>query len=385
MAQYEWIPLYKEIAQKLLQFYGDRRPLVQLVNDIFAETELNMPKLEQNSQLVDIDPFTVFGLFNKSSMREDKRRKILAALLQKLEISADLPANFDGIPVLNNQNATFYYFLPGRGKDDIEDLWIFYTGAMRYAVEKSERSKSCVAKSFDVVVNKKGNGNSKITMGLYWIAPDVYLNLDSRNEWYLYESGKMPQELVAVLPKIDGKMSAEQYFEIADKVQSYLESGKCPQHNFAELSTEAWRYSQQVNEEKKTAGDAPLQVVMEPTAMPDENVDTVHYWLYAPGNGADKWEEFYQKGIMAIGWGEIGDLKQFPSKEAMKERMKAVYGQNLSYRNAAHATWQFANEMKPGDIFLSKRGGTRSLAVVWSSRRIVLMQAGRIPITTSAM
>ena len=33
MAQYEWIPLYKEIAQKLLQFYGDRRPLVQLVND----------------------------------------------------------------------------------------------------------------------------------------------------------------------------------------------------------------------------------------------------------------------------------------------------------------------------------------------------------------
>ena len=116
MAQYEWIPLYKEIAQKLLQFYGDRRPLVQLVNDIFAETGLNMPKLEQNSQLVDIDPFTVFGLFNKSSMREDKRRKILAALLQKLEISEDLPANFDGIPVLNNQNATFYYFLPGGGK-----------------------------------------------------------------------------------------------------------------------------------------------------------------------------------------------------------------------------------------------------------------------------
>lgn len=356
MAQYEWIPLYKEIAQKLLQFYGDRKPLIQMVRDIYTETKINLPTLEQNNEIVDIDPFTVFGLFNKSSMREDKRRKILAALLQKLEISADLPANFDGIPVLNNQNATFYYFLPGRGKDDIEDLWIFYTGAMRYAVEKSERSKSCVAKSFDVVVNKKGNGNSKITMGLYWIAPDVYLNLDSRNEWYLYESGKMPQELVAVLPKIDGKMSAEQYFEIADKVQNYLESGKCPQHNFVELSAEAWHYSQQVNEEKKTAGDAPLQAAMEPTAMPDENVDTVHYWLYAPGNGADKWEEFYQKGVMAIGWGEIGDLKQFSSKEAMKERMKAVYGQNLSYRNAAHATWQFANEMKPGDIVFVKKG-----------------------------
>lgn len=59
---------------------------------------------------------------------------------------------------------------------------------------------------------------------------------------------------------------------------------------------------------------------------------------------------------MAIGWGEIGDLKQFASKEAMKERMKAVYSQNLSYRNAAHATWQFANEMKPGDIVFVKKG-----------------------------
>ena len=205
-------------------------------------------------------------------------------------------------------------------------------------------------------------------MGLYWIAPDVYLNLDSRNEWYLYESGKMPQELVAVLPKIDGKMSAEQYFEIADKVQSYLESGKCPQHNFAELSTEAWRYSQQVNEEKKTAGDAPLQAVMELTAMPDENVDTVHYWLYAPGNGADKWEEFYQKGIMAIGWGEIGDLKQFSSKEAMKERMKAVYGLESLLPECCPCDLAVCQRDEAGRYcFCQKRGGTRSLAAVWSS------------------
>ena len=41
---------------------------------------------------------------------------------------------------------------------------------------------------------------------------------------------------------------------------------------------------------------------------------------------------------------------------AMKEKMKGRYGAEYSYKNAAHATWQFANEMKPGDIIFVKKG-----------------------------
>lgn len=33
-------------------------------------------------------------------------------------------------------------------------------------------------------------------------------------------------------------------------------------------------------------------------------MDTVHYWIYSPGDSACKWDEFYKTGIMAIGWGE---------------------------------------------------------------------------------
>lgn len=47
-------------------------------------------------------------------------------------------------------------------------------------------------------------------MGLYWIAPDAFLNLDQRNTWYIYESGKMPDDLVSTLPEIDSnKISAD--------------------------------------------------------------------------------------------------------------------------------------------------------------------------------
>ena len=35
------------------------------------------------------------------------------------------------------------------------------------------------------------------------------------------------------------------------------------------------------------------------------------YWLFAPGKNAEKWTEFQEKNIMALGWG-IGDLSKYP-------------------------------------------------------------------------
>lgn len=84
--------------------------------------------------------------------------------------------------------------------------------------------------------------------------------------------------------------------------------------------------------------------------------DKKRYWIYAPGEGSNMWEEFYEKGIMGIGWSELGDLKQFSTKNAMKIRMKEIYGEEYSYINDGHATWQFANEIEIGDIIFAKKG-----------------------------
>jgi len=59
---------------------------------------------------------------------------------------------------------------------------------------------------------------------------------------------------------------------------------------------------------------------------------------------------------MCIGWDELGDFKQYPTKESMKEKMKVIYGEEYSYKNAGHATWQFANEVKIGDVIFVKKG-----------------------------
>ena len=88
-------------------------------------------------------------------------------------------------------------------------------------------------------------------MGLYWIAPNVFLNLDSRNIWYIYESGKIPADVVDILPKVEQKISAKLYFDISEKLQKYLLSERSMLKTFIELSYEAWKRSEQVNQGKK--------------------------------------------------------------------------------------------------------------------------------------
>ena len=97
----------------------------------------------------------------------------------------------------------------------------------------------------------------------------------------------------------------------------------------------------------------------ETDALADTAVESTRYWLYTPGEGSGMWDKFYSDGIMAIGWGEIGDLRAFVSKKAMKQKMKDTYDPTLTYMNAAHATWQFANEIKVGDVVFVKKGRTQ--------------------------
>lgn len=92
------------------------------------------------------------------------------------------------------------------------------------------------------------------------------------------------------------------------------------------------------------------------SVLGDDYVEKKRYWLYSPGEGAMLWEDCYEKSIMAIGWDEIGDLSRYSSKTEMKEAMKEQIDPEKSYTMAAHATWQFAHEMKRGDIVFAKKG-----------------------------
>ena len=349
-----WVAFYTEFAEKLLPYAKDRQTLIEKIKAVYTAIGMRLPKLEKDNNIVDIDPFTVFGLFNKG-ITNANRIVILRRIAEEFSVSAPVPESFDGIPLLNNQKATFYFFIGDRQADDIENLWRVFVSAMEYAKSHSESSRIALIKAYDSALLQKGI-KWNLTMALYWICPYEYINLDSRNRWYICNPENMPSDFIDSVDNFNSVPSGEKYLQIIEKCRSILQKSNYRYKNFPELSYYAWIVSEKVNEETRAAAAAENQRANVGEAIGDKDIHTTHYWIYSPGDNACMWDEFYAAGIMAIGWGEIGDLTAFTTKDAMKQKMKECIDPTLSYRNAAHATWQFANDMNPGDIVFVKKG-----------------------------
>ena len=86
------------------------------------------------------------------------------------------------------------------------------------------------------------------------------------------------------------------------------------------------------------------------------NKRDIQYWLYAPGENALKWDEFYDEGIFGLGWDELGDLKQYKSREDLRKALISQYGGEGSKKNDVSANDDFMNKMRVGDIIIAKKG-----------------------------
>ena len=349
-----WIQFYMEFADKLR--HADRKVLIERIKGVYASIGMRLPKLERDDEVIDIDPFTIFGLFNKG-ISNVNRIHILSGFAREFGVTAPVPQSFDGIPVMNNQAATFYYFIGDRGERDIDNLWELFHAALDYADDAGEGNRRRFVEAYDAVLAQRGI-KWNMTIGLFWIRPYVYLNLDSRNRWFILDDKNMPSEFVNSLNKLIAPPDGEEYLELIARCKAILTSGAYPYDSFPALSCCAWQTSEAVNRQMRLGqgGDAAKVQEEAPVDALASSEDAVRYWLYAPGQGSAMWEKFYSQNEMGIGWAEIGDLRAFSTKEEMKQRMKEAYDPTCSYMNAAHATWQFANEMKAGDIIFVKRG-----------------------------
>lgn len=80
------------------------------------------------------------------------------------------------------------------------------------------------------------------------------------------------------------------------------------------------------------------------------------YWLYAPGENASKWEEFYNEGIMGLGWDQLGDLDQYASKKEIKKRLQELEKTESTKQNDTAANFEFHKVIKEGDVVIVKKG-----------------------------
>ena len=341
-----------ELADKLLAFKDDRQALIATLQHVYAEFGMDLPTLDSGGIPTDIDPFTVYGLFNRG-LATAKRWTVARGIGGALGVHAPLHDDFVGVPTLLNINATLYD-QARRGEGDIERLWDLFTVALAYADRPTEQTGAAFCHAYDAVL-KQRNTSWNVTMGLFWVRPYAYVNLSSRDRWFLSLPDRMPPDVNAEVSQLASPPGASAYLALRDRVLDAMSSGAYDYTTFPELSACAWRVSEQVNRETKEAGKEKEEVV-QAAALGDADVQTVRYWLYAPGRGACMWEEFYERGVMGLGWHQLGDLRGYATKEEMRQRLLETRDDNTSQTNSARAVWQFANEMKPGDVIFVKRG-----------------------------
>lgn len=219
---FTWIPFYEEMARKLLDYRNNRKALVDIVYGLGNKMVGYIKATKQGGRVDDIDPFSVYGIFNRGKLKNEKRLDIVKYFKDKFHISAELPKDFASVPVLNMMSATFYW--RENISTDIQPLWDLFECVM---LNRTDNFISC----FNRVIGQQGV-KWNITMGLYWMRPNEYIALDSRNREYL------PQIGIDVFNETE--LDAKHYLELLEKVKEKISSNAIDEKNIPEISLNAY-------------------------------------------------------------------------------------------------------------------------------------------------
>ena len=204
----------------------------------------------------------------------------------------------------------------------------------------------------------------------------IYLWLRYPDKYYIYkfsEAKEVAQELESsyIIKKGKSEANAVSAFELYNEIRAVLQTDEAIKQMLAEALTDdcyldpelvtltidvGFYVSRFYNKDESDDSYETNDNTDTEDSLNLATDDKRRYWLYAPGHNASRWDQFYKEGIMAIGWDELGDLREYKNKKQIKEELKKSNGETSNYMNDAHATWQFVNEVKQGDIIFVKKG-----------------------------
>jgi 5-methylcytosine-specific restriction enzyme B len=325
---FTWIPLYKELADHLVDWENRQTELISFIQDLRSDGLKVTPLNDQDGQggtflLQEIDPFTFFGIFNRQITTKE-RIAILTEIKKKFGLTSPLPDDFDGIPVVNNQRSWFFSYQYRRQKDDISKLWRIF----RIALKDNSIGNPEFHEAFDMAVQIWGVAIN-LTMGLFWIRPEKFLSMDKTNREYL--GIKLPP---------DG-LSSDFYFKT---LKTILESGK----PLPDISYDAW-----------LAKDKPE---IEPVSPEND------YWLVgAYWDGDDQAERFLSEGIWQNGYKDkyLNEVKSMKVGDKIAIKSSSTQKNNLPFDTKNHTISK--NTIKTRGTIIANRGDGQTIEVEWEN------------------
>ena len=277
-AGYEWVPFYEELAQKIRGNRDRQSDLVNILREAGVKNGLGDEAIKgARIPLVEIDPFSFFGLFNKFQGKERTSR--LVGIAKQLGITAGMPTNFLGVPTADPRATLYFYFKYERDEQDIPALWDLFDEVL---------SGSITDPTFQKALAIRGVGKASLTQGLFWISPRKMFPVDGQTKEWL-KRHELPSDF----------STAEEYLAICNQIE--LMSGK-PTYV---VSHEAWQANQS-------------------SEKPAEKLSTVEQNV-ASNNGIS---EFVTTPLNMILYGPPGTGKTYLSKQLAVEICDGVIRQD---------------------------------------------------------
>ena len=236
---YRWTRCYVAIADKLLDYRNDRRPLVERIHGIASRVEtlsILQDRFPDGSSgpLADICPFTTMATFNRG-MKDTNRQAVAGEVIEFLGVDESIPESFPGIPVADNRKTWFFAYSEVRGDGDINTLWKMFAAALQFADADTPESRAELVEAYDQALAVKGVAWN-LSMGLYWVRPWDFVPLDKMSRSYI------SQELGMSVPTTGGAKpgGGASYLELLDELKTQFDDDQFPVNSFPELSLAAW-------------------------------------------------------------------------------------------------------------------------------------------------
>jgi hypothetical protein len=339
---FDWTPFYQELAEKLLPFRSKQKNLIAYIESLRTKG-IKVSALQDRDEagnrflLSEIDPFTFYGNFNRGTKTET-RVAILKAIKTEFNIAAAVPADFSGIPVLNNMKAWFFSSSPYRKTEDVGRLWDVFEAALQPNPLQSE----AFGKAFDAALEVR-NTNLNLTMGLFWIRPYTFLSLDSNN-----------QQFLGIQIPSDGLSFAFNKEALAKVRAKYSE-------DFPHLSRNAWV----ANNEPVTAGAGH-------GAAPAHVNPGIGYWLvgayWDDQESPDQTDRFLSEGIWENGYTDryLDQVKQIKVGDRIAIKSMFTQKHDLPFDNKGRTVsgmW-----IKATGTVVKNPGDGRTVEVEWDEK-----------------
>ena len=439
--KFSWIDAHKAINKFLVANESNQLRIIGLLKKVGIGpfNDKSSPD-SHDTELTEIDPFTFYCYIYKYG--SERRLDFLQKLCR--EIDADLPSGDAGIPSAQAQKVWLFPYQYQRQNNEIPRLWKLFKLALKGEITNEDFSDALTIRS---------TGKVKLTEGLFYADPEMYLPLNGPVKIYLKEVHEIEaafnsfSEYSRLVGEIRSKLNtsfynisydAWRFNEDNKQTQYWVFQGNPKVYDFEKAleQSEIDEWTVSAHKDKIKKGDKVIfwltgkqsgcyalgevlntpyiqkeksqdywkqadtsiykvgvklshNLVRDPilkeliyaqhklgklnvglqgtnfTATKEQydtiksmikRQDKIQYWLYAPGPNAVKWSEFFDRGIMAIAWDEIGDLALFSSREEIKAALDNAYGATGSKKNDVSANDDFYNKIQIGDTVIVKKG-----------------------------